>query len=197
MTVYYNEIDPDCAQWLRNLIAALRAAPTPPHGVAPLCQPTQHWAVAVERNGETVLNIASNFLSGRDLGPEDKATIRTAAEHLLAFIGYEAPLPSQDRVRLADRGLKFAEHVRGGGSFNSRDAADLIRDLAIAALPASPAAPADVVEALRNVHKIICEAAMTGFNCHDGDWAERLFASQQKTHGALSRLQSTDKGEEG
>ena len=41
-------------------------------------------------------------------------------------------------------------------------------------------------EALTNVRKIISEAAATGFNCHDGDWAERLYLSQQKTSAALS-----------
>jgi hypothetical protein len=45
----------------------------------------------------------------------------------------------------------------------------------------------DLVAALRAVQKIISEAAMTGFNCHDGDWAERLFFSQQATSAALSK----------
>ena len=48
------------------------------------------------------------------------------------------------------------------------------------------AAP-DMVEALRNVQKLISEAAMTGFNWKDGDWAERLFASQQVTSAALEK----------
>ena len=38
------------------------------------------------------------------------------------------------------------------------------------------------------VREIIKDGAMTGFNCHDGDWAERLFASQAVTHRALSRV---------
>jgi len=42
-----------------------------------------------------------------------------------------------------------------------------------------------LIEALENVQKLIAEAAMTGFNCRDGDWAERLFFSQQKTSAAL------------
>ena len=49
----------------------------------------------------------------------------------------------------------------------------------------------DVIEleaALRNVHKLICEGAEEGFNCHIGDWAERLFRSNQKTSEALGRL---------
>lgn len=43
----------------------------------------------------------------------------------------------------------------------------------------------DMLAALQNVNKLISEAAMTGFNCKDGDWAERLFASQQQTHAAI------------
>jgi hypothetical protein len=47
----------------------------------------EHWAVTVERSGEKIVTIESNCLSGRDLSPEDEETIRTAAHHLLAFIG--------------------------------------------------------------------------------------------------------------
>jgi hypothetical protein len=73
---------------------------------------------------------------------------------------------------------------------------DAARDIlaAIAALPAAPAVDGEVVEALRNVHKLISEAAMTGFNCHDGNWAERLFASQQMTHRILARLAPKQEG---
>lgn len=54
------------------------------------------------------------------------------------------------------------------------------------ALPSSPAEPSgEMMEAIKHVHSIIGEAAETGFNCHDGDWAERLFASQAKTFAAL------------
>ena len=47
------------------------------------------------------------------------------------------------------------------------------------------AAAPDMLAALRNVQKIISEAALTGFNWKDGDWAERLFASQQVTSAAI------------
>lgn len=47
----------------------------------------------------------------------------------------------------------------------------------------------ELVAALRLVRGIIVEAAMTGFNCHDGDWAERLYASQAVTHAALAKLE--------
>lgn len=49
------------------------------------------------------------------------------------------------------------------------------------------AAAPDLLDALRNVNQLISEAALTGFNCHDGDWAERLFHSQQATSAAIKR----------
>jgi hypothetical protein len=52
--------------------------------------------------------------------------------------------------------------------------------------PPDTGAEARLRKALRNVQKIISEAALTGFNHKDGDWADRLFASQQKTSAALS-----------
>lgn len=39
--------------------------------------------------------------------------------------------------------------------------------------------------ALDLVRGIIVEAALTGFNCHEGDWAERLYTSQADTHAAV------------
>ena len=45
----------------------------------------------------------------------------------------------------------------------------------------------ELLEALVNVQKLISEAAMTGFNWKDGDWADRLFFSQQKTSQAIER----------
>ena len=47
------------------------------------------------------------------------------------------------------------------------------------------AAPA-LYDALANVNKLISEGAATGFNWQDGDWAERLFHSQQDTSKALA-----------
>jgi len=44
-------------------------------------------------------------------------------------------------------------------------------------------------DALEHVRSIIAEAALTGFNYKDGDWAERLFASQQITSAALKTAQ--------
>ena len=41
--------------------------------------------------------------------------------------------------------------------------------------------------ALKSVQSLISEAAETGFNCHEGDWADRLFYSQRETSNALKR----------
>ncbi len=47
-------------------------------------------------------------------------------------------------------------------------------------------------EALREVRALIAAGAMTGFNCHDGDWAEKLFHSQQETSASLSALEQSN-----
>lgn len=51
------------------------------------------------------------------------------------------------------------------------------------------AAP-DLYEALCNVRKLISEGALTGFNPKDGDWADRLFESQQMTSKAIAKVKS-------
>lgn len=53
-----------------------------------------HLAVTVERNGERVVAIESNCISGRDISLEDEDAIRTCAYYLLSFIG-EGPLPAR------------------------------------------------------------------------------------------------------
>lgn len=47
----------------------------------------EHFSVTVRRNGEHVVTIETNMLSGRSLSPEDEAAIRQAARNLLGFIG--------------------------------------------------------------------------------------------------------------
>jgi hypothetical protein len=53
--------------------------------------------------------------------------------------------------------------------------------------PAQGSVDRDMLAALQAVNKLISEAALTGFNCHDGDWAERLFHSQQATSTAIKK----------
>jgi hypothetical protein len=54
--------------------------------------PKDHWAVTVERNGEQVVTIETNCLSGRDISEGDEIIIREAAHHLLSFIGDPKPI---------------------------------------------------------------------------------------------------------
>lgn len=50
---------------------------------------TKRWSVTVEVDGEPVLTLAHNHLAGREDLDED--AVRTAAHHLLAFIGDPSP----------------------------------------------------------------------------------------------------------
>jgi hypothetical protein len=38
----------------------------------------------------------------------------------------------------------------------------------------------NILEVIRTTRALVAEAAMTGFNCKEGDWVERLFANQAK-----------------
>ena len=67
------------------------------------------WSVTVERKGEKVLCIEPGHLSGRDLSQDDEEAIRTAARHLLAFIG-DPPLPKGQRE--ADENLEFWDKTK-------------------------------------------------------------------------------------
>lgn len=49
------------------------------------------------------------------------------------------------------------------------------------------AAAPKMLEALLNTRKLVSEAAMTGFNCKDGDWAEHLFANQGNITDAINK----------
>lgn len=65
--------------------------------------------------------------------------------------------------------------------------------------PAQSAGDGEMYAALLAVNKIIAEAALTGFNYKDGDWADRLFHSQQATSAALKSARAiiTDTAREG
>lgn len=76
---------------------------TPDHPQAPEAQTVtneeqdgqvenRRWAVTVEAEGESVLTLAWNHLSGRDLSGADVEMIRMCAHQLLAFIGDPSPL---------------------------------------------------------------------------------------------------------
>ena len=74
----------------------------------------KHWDVSVSRDGENILTIGDNYLSGRDLGQGDEDTIRTAATHLLAFIGDHPALPSPPQSAIVAAFTEgFNAHIRG------------------------------------------------------------------------------------
>lgn len=46
-----------------------------------------HWAVTVETGGEQIVRLETECYGGRELSAADEDAVRTAAQHLLAFIG--------------------------------------------------------------------------------------------------------------
>jgi len=78
----------------------------------------RHWAVTVSADGEPLVTIETNCLSGRDLTPDDEDVIQWAAHHLLAFIGRDAalrrespaaaPLKPSRLVHLAQHGARLS-----------------------------------------------------------------------------------------
>ena len=77
--------------------------------------------------------------------------------------------------------------VRNGGRSKPNHFLGEMADPNARLMAASP----ELLEALQNVRKLISEAALTGFNCKDGDWADRLFFSQQKTSAAIDKALGT------
>lgn len=49
------------------------------------------WHVVAHINGEAVLSIGYNWVSGRELAPEEEQAIIGMAQHLLSFVGYGLP----------------------------------------------------------------------------------------------------------
>lgn len=49
------------------------------------------WGVSITMNGQDVVTIESNHLSGVEITKAHEDVIRTCAHHLLAFIGDAAP----------------------------------------------------------------------------------------------------------
>ena len=78
--------------------APLYAAPPQPAPIAAQAAPTEpvtmpsHWSVSVTADGDTLVSIGNDWLSGsRDLTDEDERVIIGAAQHLLSFVGYGLP----------------------------------------------------------------------------------------------------------
>ena len=53
-------------------------------------KPVHGWAVTVEVNGETILTIGHNHLSGIENIEDYADTVRSCAQHLLSFMGLDA-----------------------------------------------------------------------------------------------------------
>ena len=77
-----------CEKCEEELFPAIRHK-CPSSSVGSVCSSSpEHWGVDVRVNGEDVLTIESNSMSGKsDLSDMEVDAIRTAAKHLLAFAG--------------------------------------------------------------------------------------------------------------
>ncbi|MEK1893178.1 MAG: hypothetical protein AAAB20_07855 [Rhizobium sp.] len=51
------------------------------------------------------------------------------------------------------------------------------------------AAAQDLLDAVLKTRALVAEAALTGFNYADGDWAERLFENQAVLSAAISKAE--------
>jgi hypothetical protein len=56
----------------------------------------KHWGVSVDVDGENILRIESNCLSGRNLSEEDLELIRMCARNLLSFAGEVKPVTARE-----------------------------------------------------------------------------------------------------
>lgn len=71
----------------------------------------QHWAVSVAVDGENILTIESNCLSGVESIAEHEGAVEMAARHLLSFIGRsESFINHAAREAAFDRWWKVSIH---------------------------------------------------------------------------------------
>lgn len=88
-----------------------------------------------------------------------------------------------------DRIIRVYQHNKGSVVIYGRDHSEQYRETpeqidAMLGVTDSGGV-AELVAAIKLVRSIVKDGAEVGFNCHSGDWAERLFASQAVTHRAL------------
>jgi len=62
----------------------------------------EHWGVDIRINGERVLTIESNCLSGIDNIDDYRETVIECARHLLAFIGAEYLVDCNEKEKEKD-----------------------------------------------------------------------------------------------
>ncbi len=72
---------------IEEAAAALALSTPSPAPMREEPEKAQNFCVTVSRHGESIVTIETSMVSGRDISDEDEETIRTAAQHLLAFIG--------------------------------------------------------------------------------------------------------------
>ena len=61
-----------------------------------------HWAVTVAASGEHIITLEPECYGGRDPSSADEDAIRTAAHHLLSFIGDDTPAALRERLEAAE-----------------------------------------------------------------------------------------------
>lgn len=73
------------------------------------------------------------------------------------------------------------------GKYVGRFYADAREGVDIDAVKALVVAAPELLEAALATRKLVVEAALTGFNYADGDWAERLYHNQAALSAAIAR----------
>lgn len=79
------------------------------------------------------------------------------------------------------------EELLEGGDWSQVDH-DVLDTLARRVLAAEK-----LVEALTATRSLVSEASAVGFNCYDGDWAERLFSNNGKISRSLTAYREASK----
>lgn len=69
-----------------------------------------HWRVSVETSGDLIVAIETEMLCGREISEADESAIRTAAHHLLAFIGDPSPQPNVVALKLSEKLADQVDH---------------------------------------------------------------------------------------
>lgn len=67
-----------------------------------------HWSVTVETSGDHITTLEPECYGGRELSAADEVAIRTAAHHLLSFIGDGTPGALRERAEAAEQGRREA-----------------------------------------------------------------------------------------
>ena len=135
-----------------------------------------HWAVTVSASGEHIITLEPECYGGREPSSADEDAIRTAAHHLLSFIGDDTPAALRERLEAAEAERDAADNAlvdryrdpkSGLFSFPS-DVAAIVRrlDAAEAALTEARAREAAAWEAGRDAAARAVHAFARALNWH-------------------------------